>query len=193
MPGDRSSHRRAHEDGGLRAVKLVPTFVLLLALVACAPRSPLAACDIVVTQDVALSAVGSHETIVTRAIGPSCDKAIGVYAIYDEEGQPAWAWATPLSRAFGDRFVSADDAAMREFLSRWAQPLVSKTQSAPPWETLTAGQTTLDRLTYDDIRARDLPMLCHASGTAREACLFWEPVAGGAGLYFERDVQETTE
>jgi hypothetical protein len=158
---------------------------------ACAPQ-PLAQCDVTVTQDLALTATDSTETIVARAIGPSCDKAVGLYAIHDAEGHPAWAWATPLPLAFGDTLADADEASMRDFLTQWAHPNVSTTQSAPEWDALTPGQTTLDRLTYDDIRARNLPMLCHSSGTGRELCVFWEPAAGGAGHYFDRDVVETT-
>jgi hypothetical protein len=165
---------------------------LAVGLAACAPRST-AGCDISVTQDLALSAADAHETITARAIGPSCDKAVGLYAIHDAEGHPAWAWAAPLPRAFGDTFVEADARFMRAFLTDWARPRVATTQSAPEWDALTPGQTTLDRLTYDDIRARDLPMLCHASGTGRELCVFWEPAAGGAGHYFDRDVEETSE
>jgi hypothetical protein len=164
----------------------------VVALAACAPRQG-AGCDVIVTQDLALSSSESQETVTARAIGPSCDKAVGLYAIHDAEGHPAWAWAAPLPRAFGDAFVDADEEAMREFLTRWARPNVSTTQAAPEWEALTAGQTTLDRLTYDDIRARNLPLLCHASGTGRELCVFWEPAAGGAGHYFERNVEEIGE
>jgi hypothetical protein len=163
---------------------------LAAALAACAPHST-ARCDVSVTRDLALSGSEQHETVTARAMGPSCDKAVGLYAIHDAEGHPAWAWATPLPLAFGDAFADADETAMREFLTRWAQPHVSTTQSAPEWDALTPGQTTLDRLTYDDIRARNLPMLCHASGAGRELCVFWEPAAGGAGHYFDRDVEET--
>ncbi len=140
-----------------------------------------------------MSGPDTEEIIVARALGPSCDKAVGLYAIHAEDGQPAWAWAAPLSRAYGDAFAEADEETMRDFLTRWARPNVSRTQAAPAWTDLAPEQTTLDRLTYDDIRARDLPMLCHSTGTARELCVFWEPTAGGAGLYFERDIEETTE
>jgi len=165
----------------------------LVALAACEQRSAAMGCNISVTQDLALSGSGAQETITARAIGPSCDKAVGLYAIHDAEGHPAWAWATPLPRAFGDAFADADEEVVRDFLTEWARPRLATTQAAPAWDALTPGQTTLDRLTYDDIRARDLPMLCHASGTVRELCVFWEPAAGGAGLYYERDVEETTE
>lgn len=163
---------------------------MIAALAACSPQGG-ARCDVSVTQDLALTAPDSAESITARAIGPSCDKAVALYAIHDAEGHPAWAWAAPVPRAFGDAFATADEEDMREFLTVWARPHVSTTQAAPMWEELAPGQTTLDRLTYDDIRARNLPMLCHASGMGRELCVFWEPAAGGAGHYFDRDVEET--
>ncbi|HYD74157.1 MAG TPA: hypothetical protein VEF55_13545 [Candidatus Binatia bacterium] len=166
---------------------------VIAALAACEQRVVSAGCDVSVTQDLALSGTDAQETITARALGPSCDKAVGLYAIHDAEGHPAWAWAAPLPRAFGDAFVEADEDIMRDFLTDWARPHVATTQTAPEWDALTPGQTTLDRLTYDDIRARDLPMLCHASGTGRELCVFWEPAAGGAGHFFDRDVEETGE
>jgi len=190
VPDHRSAHECTDHDGGVRPVKAL--IVCLFALMAaCAPRT--AGCDVTVVQEIALSGTEAQETIIARAIGPSCDKAVGLYAIHDAEGHPAWSWSAPLPRAFGDAFVDADEEAMRDFLTRWAQPRVATTQTAPAWQTLTPGQTTLDRLTYDDIRARNLPMLCHATGTGRELCTFWEPAAGGAGLYFERNVEETAE
>ncbi len=179
-------------DRGVRPVRLI-LLCLFAALAACAPRAPGARCDITVTQDIALSSPEGEEMIVARALGPSCDMAVGLYAIHAADGHPAWAWAAPLPRAYGDAFAGADEETMREFLTRWARPSVASTQAAPAWEALAPGQTTLDRLTYDDIRARDLPMLCHSTGTARELCVFWEPAAGAAGLYFERNIEETTE
>ena len=192
MPNYRSGCAHAHHDRGVRPVRFV-VLCIIAALAACEQRAATAQCDISVTRDLALSGTDAHETITARAIGPSCDKAVGLYAIHDAEGHPAWAWAAPLPRAFGDAFVEADEDVMRDFLTEWARPRVSTTQSAPEWDALTPGQTTLDRLTYDDIRGRNLPMLCHSSGTGRELCVFWEPAAGGAGHYFDRDVEETSE
>jgi hypothetical protein len=132
----------------------------------------------------------AQDTVTVRAFGPSCDKAIGMYEVRAEDGYPIWAWATPLSRSFGDVFPATESAAMRDFLGRWASPSLTTTQAAPVWTALEAGQTTLDRLTYDDIRARELPMLCHAIGVGRETCVFWEPAAGGAGHFFDRDMED---
>lgn len=164
----------------------------LLTGAACAdPRA--ARCDFTETRQIAFTSAEAGDRVTVRSFGVSCDKALGLYEIADAEGRPIWAWATPLPRAFGDGFAAEEPEHMRTFLAQWAQPVILTTQSAPEWRTLAPGQTTLDELTYADIRARDLPMLCHYSGTARQTCVFWEPAAGGAGHLFDRDVEETLE
>lgn len=142
------------------------------------------------TRDLSFTAPEARDTVTVRVFGASCDKAIGLYAIHDAEGYPIWSWTAPLPRAFGDVFADGDAEHMRSFLERWAQPSLTTTQRATEWPLLAPGQTTLDQLTYEDVRARNLPMLCHYSGTARETCVFWEPAAGGAGHLLDRDVEE---
>jgi hypothetical protein len=159
----------------------------LAALSACADGGGAARCDISISRDLAFTSAEARDIITVRAFGPSCDKVVGLYDIRTEDGHPIWAWTAPLPRAFGEVFPADKPDQMHDFLERWAQPALSTTQQAPDWLALAPGQTTLDRLTYDDIRTRNLPMLCHASGTARETCVFWEPAAGGAGHFFDRD------
>lgn len=165
--------------------------LLTLVLAACAQPSQNARCDMSVTRDLSFTAPEARDTVTVRVMGPSCDKAIGLYAIHDPEGHPIWSWTSPLPRAFGDAFAQTDANHMRTFLERWAQPRLSTTSQATEWQLLAPGQTTLDQLTYEDVRARNLPMLCHFSGTSRETCVFWEPAAGGAGHFFDHDVEET--
>jgi hypothetical protein len=167
-------------------VRLV-LLALLIAIAACAPRGR---CDMSVTRDLAFSAADARETVTARVIGASCDKTIALYAIHDSEGFPVWTWTSPTARAFGDVFAANDREHVQQFLERWAAPTLSTTQHATEWRLLAPGQTTLDQLTYEDVRARNLPMLCHFSGTARETCVFWEPAAGGAGHLLDRDVEE---
>ncbi|MGD9966432.1 MAG: hypothetical protein AB7T59_07930 [Hyphomonadaceae bacterium] len=168
--------------------------LLSLAVLAGACTPPQARrCDLTHTAQIAFTSPEIHDRIVVRSFGASCDKAIGVYEITDSEGHPIWAWASPLPRQFGDVFAVDEPEHMQTFLEHWARPAITTTQAAPEWNRLVPGQTTLDEFTYSDIRARNLPMLCHFSGTARQICVFWEPVAGGAGLLFERDVEETVE
>jgi len=161
----------------------------MLALAACS-QAP-ARCDFEVTHEIAFTAADAEDTVLVQSIGPTCDKTIGLYVVRAADGYPIWSWSAPLSHRFGDVFGPEDTEHMEAFLNSWAQPRLATTQSAPAWDALAPAQTSLDRLTYEDIRARNLPMLCHFSGTARETCVFWEPAAGGAGHLLDRDVEET--
>ena len=166
--------------------------VVIAALIAtaCVPRTEAARCDLSATHEVSFTAAGAQDVITAQTIGPSCDKAIGLYVIRDAEGFPIWSWSAPLAHRFGEVFEAEDTEHVQNFVDRWAQPQISTTQAAPAFGALAQGASTLDQLTYEDIRARDLPMLCHYSGTGTEVCIFWEPAAGGAGLLLERDVVE---
>jgi hypothetical protein len=166
---------------------------LLGSLLAACAQPQAQGCDITVTRELAFSNPDAPDTVTARAIGATCDKATGLYIVHDAEARPIWAWAAPLPRAFGDVFPADDPEHMREFLQSWTQPALLTTQQAPPWADLARDQTTIDQFTYEDIRARDLPMLCHFSGTARQVCVFWEPAAGAAGHFLERDVEELEE
>lgn len=192
MPDHRSGVACAVDDGGVRSVRLLLVLCALLASGACTGARP-ARCDFTETRQIAFTSADGGDRVTARSFGISCDKALGVYEVTDPEGRPVWAWATPLARSFGDVFTAEEPDHVRVFLSEWADPVILTTLSAPEWSALAPGQTTLDELTYADIRARDLPMLCHYSGTARQTCVFWEPAAGGAGHMFDRDVEETLE
>lgn len=162
----------------------------LITLASCAPSAP-ASCDLQATHEFSFGDDAAADLITAQAIGPTCDKTIGFYTIRDRDGFPIWSWSAPLKHAFGDVFAADDREHVQNFLDRWVVPALATTASAPEYGTLQPGQTTLDRLTYEDIRARDLPMLCHFTGTARQTCVFWEPAAGGAGHFLERPVEET--
>lgn len=191
MPDHRSSVACADHDGGVRAVKRFLFIGAIAFASACTPQQ--ARCDFSETRQIAFTSGEARDRVTVRSFGVSCDKAIGVYEIIDAEGHPIWAWATPLQRAFGDVFKADEPEHMQTFLEEWSQPILLTTLDAPEWSALVPGQTTFDEFTYADIRARNLPMLCHYSGTARQTCVFWEPVAGGAGHLFDRDVEETVQ
>ena len=187
MPGDRSRLQRANNDRGVRPVKRI-ALVLLLALTACAPRQT-AQCEAAATHEIAFSRAGARDVVTARVLGPTCSEAIALYAVREADGHLIWTWAGPLQQLLGGE-AGADAA--DSFVQHWAQPTVATTGAAPAWARLAPGQTTLDRLTYEDIRARNLPMLCHRSGAAREMCAFWEPAAGAAGLLLEQNVEENS-
>jgi hypothetical protein len=186
--GDRSLVDGANHDRSVRTVRGL-CLALALALAACTPAAGGGACDVSVTQE--LSFADAATTVRAETIGPNCHQAIALYSIRNADGDVLWAWTAPLQRAFGDVFADAPDEHLQGFLERWAAPQIETAQNAPAWEALAHGQTTLDQLTYADIRARDLPMLCHFSGTSRQTCVFWEPIAGGAGHLYDRDAEET--
>lgn len=183
MPGDRSALPCACLARRLRPVR---TFALA-ALCVVAACTPAPRCDMQAAHDVAFTSEQAHERVVVRTLGARCDQAVGVLVVEAEDGAALWSWSAPLAQAFGEVFAANDREAMEEFLARWAAPELSRTEAAPEWSLLAPGQTTLDRLTYEDLRARNTPMLCHYSGSARQTCVFWEPAAGFAGHFYDRD------
>ena len=170
-------------------MRILPFITALALSSACQQEAQTAPnCDLSVSHEVAFTADNARDVITAQTMGASCDRAIAHYALVAADGHPIWAWTAPMPRVFGDVFRDSNPEHMRAFLERWAEPRIERTSAAPPWPLPDYARTSLDRLTYEDIRARDLPMLCHLSGTGLETCVFWEPAAGGAGLFLERDV-----
>lgn len=193
MSHRRSGVGRADIDGGVRPVmRLLLCIAAALALSACMDGGK-GRCTLAHTQATAFTSTTATDAITVRTFGEACDETVGLYEIRDAEGRPLWSWSAPLQREFGDVFASDEPDEMRAFLEQWAQPHIETTAAAPEWAQLAPGQTTLDQLTYADVRARNLPMLCHFSGTARQICVFWEPVAGAAGHFYDREVEESVE
>jgi hypothetical protein len=160
---------------------------LIVLMAACAPQQR---CDLTAVHEISFTNPTTTDSMTARSFGPSCDEAVVLLIMRDAEGAPIWSWTGVLAQRFGEVFSPDDRDAVQDFLAHWVQASVATTQTAPAWDALMAGQTTLDQLTYEDIRARDLPMLCHFSATARQTCVFWEPAAGAAGLFYEREITE---
>jgi hypothetical protein len=166
--------------------------LLALALCACGRAAP-PDCALEATRLIAFTGKDAVDTVTARTYGASCDKAVAVFSVANGDGHPIWAFASPLPRVFGDAYLSPKRDEVEALLQRWSDPAVSTTAQAPDWPAtmphLPAGALviTLDRITYDDIRARDLPMLCHLASPGRESCVFYEPGAAGAAVLFERD------
>ncbi len=169
----------------------IALLLLPLALLACG-QERIAGCELTATREISFSSIETDDVITARSFGQACRDAIGLITVTTADGAPAWAWTAPLHRAFGDGFIEGEPETMQAFLERWIETDLSSTSAAPEWSQLQEGRTTLDALTYEDVRARDLPMLCHFAGTARQACVFWEPAAGGAGHFFDREITEGT-
>ena len=159
-----------------------------MALSACS-RGETAQCDVSVNERISFS--GAEDKITARAFGESCDKAVALFVVTTPEGHPIWTWASPMAHAFGDHFDRASEEELAAFLAQWVQAKAERTSAAPAWSREIS--TALDRATYEDVRARDLPMLCHLTGVARETCVFWEPAAAAGAPLLERATAESVQ
>jgi hypothetical protein len=134
------------------------------------------------------------DVIEAHAIGERCNGAAAAFIVRDPEGVPVWAWAAPFYPTFGEGFAPHAEGAgpsraqLEQFLARWTQAETARTSAAPAWSD--SLDTRLEPAVYEDIRARDLPMLCHLAGVAREQCVYWEPAAASAGPLYVRSVGE---
>jgi hypothetical protein len=175
-------------------VKKILLAALILALIAgCAPESARDACALSASTPARFSSADGDDLVVARALGPNCAQSVALFIVQDVEGEPVWTWTAPLARTFGEHFRAAPPAELKAFIDAWSVAHVARTSEAPAWTDaafLPDGVLAahLDQETYQDVRARDLPMLCHLTGVARQTCIFYEPVAAHAGAMFERDM-----
>jgi hypothetical protein len=163
---------------------------LALTLCACSRSADDTRCDSEASNAVAFSSPDAHDAVEARAIGADCGAAVAVYVVRSHEGVPIYAWAAPMHPTFGDSFAPRVEQPlsrreMQSFLDRWAAAASATTGAAPAWHEGIV--TPFARETYEDIRARDAPMLCFLSGVARETCIYWESGVAAAGVLVERD------
>lgn len=163
---------------------------LAAALAGCARDAPAARCDLESSRAIAFSSAEADDVVEARALGADCGAAVAVYIVRSHEGVPIYAWAAPFHPTFGESFAPRAEGAlsrqeMQAFLDRWAAPASAATAAAPAWHD--AIVTPFDRETYEDVRARNAPMLCFLSSVARETCVYWESGVAAAGVLVERD------
>jgi hypothetical protein len=172
---------------------------LAVALPGCTAPKAAPRCDLSASREIAFTEPEARDVVETRSLGADCGAAVTIFVLRSHEGIPLWAWAAPAYPVFGDAFAPRPDPdgptrdEMRVFLKRWAAAEVARTGAAPEWsESL---PTPLDRVTYEDVRARDVPMVCHLAGVARHVCIYWESGAAGAGELYVREppTPETVE
>ena len=193
MPDHRSGVARADHDRGVRAMR-----VRCSLSVACAGGLRAADARGVRSSKRRANSRSRAAQPPTRspraAFGASCDKTIGLIMCARRGGL----CHLVVERAAAARLRRRVHRGQRDACaaisgSLGAAGCLNHHRAAPEWSACSRpGQTTLDQLTYEDVRARDLPMLCHFSGTARQTCVFWEPAAGGAGHFIDRDICEET-
>lgn len=157
-------------------------------------------CNVSVDRPISFTAPDAADRVFAQTVGPSCTEAVAVLTIRDPEGAAIWAFAMPFRQGVGAALISPDAAdlsqeAVAAALNTWieaaprpASSVVDWPQgaSAPEGESRNARWiTTLDPLTYRDIRARNLPVYCYVSGPRRSQCVFFEPAAAQAGILYD--------
>lgn len=169
------------------------SILCLFCLAACARQAP--TCERASASEITFST--ASDRVTARSFGPSCGKAVAMIVIRDARDEPLWTWSAPLYPTFGNMFRDDGDGPsprlVEEFLARWSALKPHTTADAPAWPARAPAPggavTTLDRATYEDVRARALPMACYLSRVARETCIFFEPAAAAAAPFIERDAE----
>ena len=191
MPGDRSALACAGHDRRLRPVRAfaLARFALIAA---CAPR---AACDMQAAHDDRVHQARSARTVVVRTLGARCDRAIAVCRV-DGRGRRA---AVVLERAAGAslwrcfrRQRSRSDGQISS--TRWARPdAVAHRSSAG----MVLAGARADHARPPHLRRSARPQSADAVPFfrigARETCVFWEPAAGFAAHFYDRDALTAPE
>jgi hypothetical protein len=171
---------------------LVAAF-LALALCACAPPAPQAAapprdCNAVSTKTIAFTAPDAQDVLETRSIGRDCKDVFVLLTIRKASGEPLWSFSTP--HGWGaDRTVegSGDDpAAMEAFLENWSVK-IDTTGALPDWperervfqDDLGAFMhTPFPRDQYLEIRSKEYPRACYATGFESGECVYYDTNTG---------------
>lgn len=161
----------------------------LAAPAAAGPAPSPATCSLVRTETVNLTGPNAKDVIEARSIAaprgaaaPNCNEATVLLTVRRGSDKAyLHGYVSVMTRmdlieghagpAYGPTQVAA-------FLAEWAKATVGATNDAPPFgaEGIT---TRLSAQDYAAIRARKLPMLCHAIGTLDRRCLYVDPDAGG--------------
>ena len=134
--------------------------------------------------------------------GPTCKSAIVTLGVYDEGGLPIYAWASAAQFIFGLQNANTAEE-MKAALNEWNGPdnlPPDTTGTLPPWNE-TSGQPDqaefffipqdgMDKATYENLRKRNLPLLCYPQGRESTLCLaFYAGQPGQPGMIEEIGVQ----
>ena len=149
------------------------------------------------THNVTWTSAEAPDTIIASSEGPTCAQAVVTLAGRNSAGDPLWAFAsTYFDMTLGGRppegAQPVDEAEMDEFLASWANVTEMRSGDLPQWRedaaTLTASadtfayETPFDRETYEMLRERNLPMVCHASGAEAVQCLIVDPATNAPAI-----------
>ncbi len=148
-------------------------------------------CTVSATRGVAFST--PNDRVTAEARGPACDKLAAVLTIRAANGALLWTYAAPADwLAPGVLGAGASRTAAADAMEDWAKVSVQTTAEFAPWPETAPGayatsdmRTPFDRDGYEDIRARNLPVLCFATGAQTTDCIFWDKEAGMAQLIYD--------
>lgn len=151
-----------------------------------------AGCAREITREVAWSGA-APDRITASSSGPSCLQSFVTLSIRAANGDTLWVHAAPYYDMVAGGAPPPDarpisTAQMDTFLNGWAEPTLGRSSTLPQWRegiaTLTESAATFsydtpfDRETYEQLRARDLPMLCYAAAAEASQCLIVDPFSG---------------
>lgn len=151
-----------------------------------------AGCAREITREVAWSGA-VPDRITASANGPSCLQAFVTLSIRAANGDALWIHAAPYYDMVAGGAPPPDAPAvsaerMDAFLSSWAEPTLGRSGTLPHWRAGSASltesadtfayDTPFDRDAYEQLRARDLPMLCYAAAAEASQCLIIDPLSG---------------
>ncbi|MEQ1818037.1 MAG: hypothetical protein ABL871_05450 [Terricaulis sp.] len=176
-------------------------FVLIaaaLALSACtlstntAENENASGCARTATHDVTWSNEGASDTITTRSDGPTCAQAVVTFVARNSDGDPLWAFAsTYYDMTMGgippEGAPEVTDEQMDTFLAGWADVTLQRSGELPEWregfDSLSASAQTFSydtpfgREAYEEMRARNLQMICYAAAVEATQCLLMDPAS----------------
>lgn len=179
-------------------MRILAILVAVSLLVGCnqPPDRAEAGCAREVTREVAWSGA-APDTITTNASGPSCLQAFVTLSIRNANGDGLWVHAAPYydmvaGGAPPPEAPAVTSEQMDTFLNGWAEPTLTRSNTLPEWRDGVASltesaetfsyDTPFDRETYEQLRARDLPMLCYAAAAEASQCLIIDPLSGAPAM-----------
>lgn len=179
-------------------MRVLLTSLALLSLTACsrpAETQTASGCARGATHEVAWSNASSPDVVTATSSGPTCGQAVVTLVLRRANGDPLWAFAsTHYTLNAGDSpppegLPAVSDADMDRFLAGWADLTEMRSGELPEWRadaaSLTESATTFsydtpfDRDVYENMRGRNLPMVCYAAAAEGSRCLIIDPATGG--------------
>lgn len=176
-------------------MRLLLTTFAVLALTACGQpagtQTAAAGCARSATHEVTWSNANAPDVVTATAAGPTCAQAVVTLVMRNAAGDPLLAFAsthyamTAGDSAPPDGLPAVTDAEMDRFLAGWANVSEMRSGELPEWRanaaTLTESATTFAYVTpfsrdvYENMRSRNLAMVCYAAAVEGSRCLIIDP------------------